>query len=363
MTTSWPERFRSLSLSRSRRLDPEALAVDDEAVYFTSDDAVYRVDKRTAELAELDKVRDNFALSLAVDERYVYWVSRPVSPWVKSTREYNECDLRRVPRGGGAAEVIVPDQRGIQTLALVGEAIYWVNEESAGDVWDCRVMTCPKRGGAARELTSELLFPTGRGPYLALLADRIFASVVPERATWAGDGWAIATIPRTGGAAEVTMVGVDADTGLASDDEYVYFVDWRSNSVLRLSAEGEASQLVIDPSGGDVGPWAATWEEVFAPPDEAPYLTTARQSLGRLWQLITDGKALYVMAERPLDPGRLSMQAVLRVPRAGGLVEELAAWPSRGRGLIKAACDGKHIYCDVKPQEGDSFLGRIPTCP
>ncbi|MFZ6182726.1 hypothetical protein [Nannocystis pusilla] len=361
MTTSWPERFRSLSMSPSRWFDPEDLAVDDEAVYFTSGDAVYRVDKRTAEIVELDRNYNRYALSLAVDERHVYWVSWGVPPWLKSGRGSNECDLRRVPREGGAAEVIVREQRGIQALALVGEAIYWVNEESPHDVWDCRVMTCPKRGGAAQVLASGLLFPEGPGPYLALLGDRIFASIVPERAAWSGDGWAVATVPRTGGAAALAMVGVGVGMGLVSDGEYVYFVDGRSNSVLRLSAEGEAFQLVIDPPGGDGSRSTATWEEVWAPPDGAPYLSAARHGLGRLGELIIDGEALYVMAERPLDPGRSCVQAVLRVPREGGVFEELAAWPSRNRGLIKAACDGKHIYCDVRSQEDDYFLGRIPT--
>ncbi|MCY0987650.1 hypothetical protein OV203_10980 [Nannocystis sp. ILAH1] len=361
MTTSWPERFRNLSLSPSQRLDPEDLAVDDEAVYFTSGDAVYRVDKRTAEITELDKVPNYYAIQLAVDERHVYWVSRGVPPWFKAGRSSNECDLRRVPREGGAAEVVVREQRGIQTLALVGDAIYWVNEESPYDVWDCRVMTCPKRGGAAQELASGLLFPEGCGQYLALLGDRIFASIVPGRALWPGDGWAIATIPRAGGAADVAMVGVDADSGLASDDEYVYFVDGRSNNLLRLSAEGEASQLVIDPPGGGGGRSTATWEEVFACPDEAPYLSAPRHGFGRLEELIIHGKSLYIMAERPLDPGRSSVQAVLRVPSEGGVFEELAAWPSRKIGSIKAVCDGKHIYCDVKPEGDDYFLGRIPT--
>lgn len=360
MTTSWPERFRNLSLGPSRWHDPEDLAVDDEAVYFTSGDAVYRVNKRTAEIVELDRVPNRYALSLAVDERHVYWMSQGVPPWFKSGRGSNECDLRRVPRGGGAAEVMVREQCGIQTLALVGDAIYWVNEESPDDVWDCRVMTCPKRGGAAQELASGLLFPAGRGQYLALLGDRIFASIVPDGGTWRGDGWAIATVPRAGGAADVAMVGVGVSMGLASDDEYVYFSDWRSNSVLRLSAEGEASQLVIAPPGDDGGRSTAIWEEVFAPPDEAPYLSAARHGFGRLGELITDGEAIYIMAERPLDPGRASVQAVLRVPREGGVCEELAAWPSRDR-CIKAACDGKHIYCDVKTLEGDYFLGRIPT--
>ncbi|MFY0540561.1 hypothetical protein [Nannocystis pusilla] len=360
MTTSWPERFRSLSLSPSRWLDPEDLAVDDEAVYFTSGDAVYRVDKRTAEITELDKVPNYYAIQLAVDERHVYWVSRGVPPWFKSGRSSNECDLRRVPREGGAAEVVVREQRGIQTLALVDGAIYWVNEENPYDVWDCRVMTCSKRGGAAQELASGLLFPEGAGStsrssaiVSSLRSCRIAPSGPVTAGPWRpsargrsrgfGDGRGLCEYG-SGERRRIRVLRGGADQQLAAP-----LCGGRG-----VSARDRSTGRRPQPLDGDLGGGLGA-------PDGAPYLSAPSHGLGRLGEIIIDGEALYVMAERPLDPGRASVQAVFRVPRTGGIFEELAAWPSRRRGLIRAACDGKYIYCDVKPQDDDYFLGRIPT--
>ena len=81
---------------------------------------------------------------------------RSCSPWAKSLREHNECEIMATPCTGGPSEPLARDQRGVLALAGDEDTVYWINEESPYDAPDGRVMACSKRGGAPREVASGL---------------------------------------------------------------------------------------------------------------------------------------------------------------------------------------------------------------
>lgn len=204
--------------------------------------------------------------ALLVDATHVWWVvaDRPGAP--------DHGELRRVAKGGGAPETLVPDARAPFALAL-DETHAWWTEPQAG-----RIRRVPKAGGGAPVTLVEgrrflgpiavddrFLYWAERGEegVLGLVAAEGRVLRVPkeggppqELATLPGHSWALVAagthlfladvsagailrLPKDGG--RPTTIARDANTpqSLGVDATHVYFADILLGSVRRVPRDNE----------------------------------------------------------------------------------------------------------------------------
>jgi hypothetical protein len=212
------------------------IAVNASHVYFTQKDAgkVSRV-PRAGGAAEVLAQTQSKPTSIALDQNNVYWIND----------SYNTPTVQKLPLAGGAAPVQVASTSSLDLYSLAVDAsyVYWTQ-----DGLDAAVVKAPLAGGALVPLA-----PAGANSRsLALDATSVY---------WAslGDGVGSGTVqkvPKAGGAVVTLASGTDL-MAIALYGGFVYFgnrdaiykVATSGGTVSTLSTEVRASTLAVDASG------------------------------------------------------------------------------------------------------------------
>jgi hypothetical protein len=288
----------------------------------------------------------------AADERYAYGVT------------YEGHDgVFRVPRGGGAAEVLAPDQEWSRDLAVDDATIYWVRGHGATP--GGAVSAMPKAGGAVREIAPHE-------------ADAHLVAVDSTHVYWAngggydgGGGTGKAEIRRMrkqGGPVETVaaMAGVVrlqladdalyvlADSGPSSGSGIVARVPKSGGAVTVLAASGPSpADLDLDDTHLY---WTLRGEFEMPPPvlcksaTPCPVATTAPiVRHGELHRVARAGGPVEVLARDLVHAGSLVLGAQTILFAAGGELFELpksgGAKVSRGPGVSsRFAVSGGEVF-------------------
>ena len=218
------------------------IIVDGDYVYFTSQwgNLVLRVPKTGGMVTVLAEAPA--PLSLASDATHVYFVTFSTDP--------ESGTVQRVPKNGGAPEVLLRGHPGLDQLVVDEQAVYF---RSNSGLWKVK-----KSGG-----TAEQLLPNGEHKNIGrLVGDASHLYFFYESQTQGR--YEVARLPKTGGTPQ-TIGPIAVSTGrLALSDSHVYFFREASlteNLLVRVPKAGGAAETVdgtgystgyLTVAGGDV---------------------------------------------------------------------------------------------------------------
>jgi len=219
------------------------LAVDQEHVYFTSEqgNAVLRIAKAGGPAAIVTQAQA--PTQLALDQTHVYFVS--------FARHEPGGSVQRVAKAGGAAEILASGHIGLDAVVVDERDVYF---RSNSGLW--RV---PKLGGPAQSLWTRT--PTQNA--LRLVADATHLYFVLE--TPGSGKYALARLSKVGGAPEVIGPVVNANARLALSDSHVYFFRQASlmHDLLAKVAKAGGEPETVDGSGHSTGYLTVSGGDVY----------------------------------------------------------------------------------------------------
>ncbi|MDI1442597.1 DUF5050 domain-containing protein [Polyangium sp. 6x1] len=186
-----------------------AVAVDENRVYFTTTEGVFRTSKDASDVESVASIPD--ADSIALDDAYVY---------VRTIGNVGDSSGRtvRVPKAGGEIEEIAPPAPVAyhyfsHELAVDGANVYWV-EPSAGTL-----MKAPKAGGTPVVLAKDLADPMS----LTLDGGHVYVTL-RSKDGGSVDERGVIRVPKEGGAVEdVARGGRISAYDVAVDATHVYW--------------------------------------------------------------------------------------------------------------------------------------------
>ncbi len=210
-------------------MNANSIALDATSVYWLNAD-LRLVEKCGKDGTARTTVASNLVgpVGIAVSDGYVYF----------SDTNYSYVDNKygavlRVPLQGGNVQTIVGNVWGVAGLAVDATDVYYVND-SDGSVW--RV---PKAGGAPTALVG----PSSNQSGAFMLA------VDDDSVYFATDGFndadkAIRKVSKSGGVVS-TLVPSYWATDLALDQGNVYYVEWATGDLMKVSKSGGAPATVV----------------------------------------------------------------------------------------------------------------------
>ncbi len=219
------------------------LAVDQDHVYFTSEqgNVVLRVAKTGGATSIVAQVPA--PTQLAVDQTHVYFVS--------FVRQEPGGLVQRVPKLGGPPEVLASGHLGLDNLVVDERDVYF---RSNSGLW--RV---PKQGGPAQSLWTRR--PTQNA--LRLAGDTTHLYFLLERP---GSGkYSLARLSKSGGEPEIIGPVVNANARLALSETHVYFFRQASltQDLLAKVAKAGGEPETVDGSGHSTGYLAVAGGDVY----------------------------------------------------------------------------------------------------
>lgn len=274
---------------------------------------------------------------LVMDRRYVYWVNHGVDV-------YGNGAVMRVPKTGGAPEVVAANQNVPEGLVVDDHAIYWTNRGDASG--EGELVCAPKAGGTPLVLVDGLDWPVelvqdgqyvywtnwstseiwrfpkagGQRELVTTLQGKVMNGIaVDDRQAYVGTE-ATATTRATvvgfakAGGGTPTVMGPIADSVLAFlavDDGHVYWTNYIDGSVRRVAKSG------------------GTPEALFTGFYDVRYMTIV-------------GETMYFAqcSNAGMPPGHPAPGGIRKVPRTGGPVTPLI----EGNGYWGIAVDDTTVY-------------------
>lgn len=275
------------------------------------------------------------AYDIAVDGANVYW----------TVQNDSDASVRSVPIDGGDVVNVAPLDYGFNPYAseleLYGDRVIWTNITSGVGA----VFSVPKQGGA-----DSRLFKSGEnGEPIAIRGDRVyFTTTFPD--------YSIVSMAPDGGAQSVHQKGQIDVTGLAVDDDRVY---WSKSGPLAgtggvlakdLGAAVDAQPTVLyqattryEAGGIALGPFDVVWAEsesdrVLKVSKGGGPVTPLAEGQAYPTRVVVDGQWVYFT-----NFGKTAAKdgTIARVPLAGGAVVVLATLQDHPLGL---AVDANCIY-------------------
>lgn len=210
---------------------PDAIAVDDENVYWTSttSGAVQAAPRGGGPAVTLSKghkmLFPRHAQVLAVAGGSVYFATR-------DGRGYGA--VMRVPAAGGDAEALTPEVLGITSLAARGKDVVFTRAATGAS----RDPDGNPSGGLYRALGK------GEDPKLLVPLERPCASALDGKAAFAVDALAIVGVPVAGGEPERVVRSVARlGCALVVDEKDLYYVVPGDDSVMRAPKDGSGARV------------------------------------------------------------------------------------------------------------------------
>jgi sugar lactone lactonase YvrE len=180
---------------------PEAIAVDDQDVFFATKTSIAKVAKSGGTPTVLASQQDTI-WDLALDADFVYWATD------------RDCGaLKRVPKNSTQRQTLSSDQGWPWAIAVDDSFLYWIDGQAG------RVMKLDKSGAGV----PVLLASRGSARRMAIDASGVYAQA----------GGDILSIASTGG--EPVTLAADIADHLALDDTHVY---WVGHGVSRVAKAG-----------------------------------------------------------------------------------------------------------------------------
>jgi hypothetical protein len=213
--------------------DFSLLAFDATDLYATGErGGIVRISKSDPTATPVQLAADeNEAAGLAVDATYIYW-SRLVSG-----------EIVRMPKTGGAPEVIASGQVRPWAVAVDDARVYWAAEGNAVAGVDTptggQIASAPKAGGAITIVAPNEQRPTT----LVLDGGMIYFGDGP----WGDTNGAIKRVPKTGGAVQTLASGLDILWTVAVANGYVA---WTEESGFSQVAIAGGAPVHIDGTPG-----------------------------------------------------------------------------------------------------------------
>jgi sugar lactone lactonase YvrE len=206
---------------------PRGLVVVDDGLYFAAQASIHRIDLMTVTDKE---VAGPFAspFRLTADSTHVYFTVLGTSP------RYLDGSLKRLALRGGAVEEVAQKQVLPGAIAIDDQNAYWA-------LADGQIVRAPKSGEGSTELIFAPSDAADQNPQTLVIDgdDAIWTS-------WgsclfaAGCGGEplhgrVSRVPKTGGARMIVAEGQFLPTGLATDEQAIYWTTWWYTTVTRVA--------------------------------------------------------------------------------------------------------------------------------
>ncbi|HMH46050.1 MAG TPA: hypothetical protein VK557_21350, partial [Pyrinomonadaceae bacterium] len=276
---------------------PSKIITDGDAVFYVTGGTVASQQEGTNNIKKISLKDGDVSIlvkggetipdtTLAIDNKFLYWSDGG--------------SLRRVPKGGGASETIIPDAPHPDEIVMDDENIYWLIWGGEGSPPE-PVMFAPKKGGESKPLTPKYLGASG----IAIDKDFVY---------WmTGDG--IKKIRKSGG--EVTDVyhntSKSSSLGLRMDADNFYFCQMASN--------GQSALMKLSKKSNELSQLAPSIEHTL--------------------DFIIDDGYVYYYAFVP-HTGSFGPDALRKVPKAGG--ESIVLDQGDTAWMRSLTLDSKQIY-------------------
>ena len=201
------------------------IAIDETDVYFagTIGASIYKIPKSGG--AHEMVVTDLRGVgSMAVDVTHIYWVDR--GPEVESIGA-----IMKAPKEGGTPVVLADGLNRATALVLDESHVYWTNGgvpvPPSGSV-----MKVPKTGGQVITLIANIYNPFD----IAIDSTHVYFTNATSI-----DRGTIMKVPKTGGNTTVLAECLDFPNSIALDDTHVYWSNlgkWQGGSIMRIGKDG-----------------------------------------------------------------------------------------------------------------------------
>jgi hypothetical protein len=212
---------------------PDNIAVDATHVYFTMQHDISRVPRNGGAVQVLAMV-EVMPQRIALDGNNVYWID-----WGTGNGGSNlDGSVMKVPLAGGTPVSLATMEPYPQELAVDASNVYWTNALGPG-LAEGAVMKVPIAGGSKVVLASSVAYQSPRG--IAVDSSAVY---------WVNQGEAaspgsIMKVPLTGGTAVTLVSKVTFPVHLALSNGMIYFTCWESNAgVEKVSTAGGVLSMV-----------------------------------------------------------------------------------------------------------------------
>lgn len=251
------------------------IAVDDDAVYWTSEGSSVKSVRKSGGTPRVLVGGQWGARAIAVDATNVYWTTSADDSRNLASSEYGT--IMQAPLHGGPATVIASHQPyASESIAVDSTSIYWLTTKTL-DYPSGSVMKAPIGGGELTTLASNQYSPTGivvdetsvywsTEDFVVRKVAKVGGSTVTlgpmgrsplalyDGSVYGFGGVGIQKLPTAGG--EPTSFNTAANsssTGIAVDADGVYWTDAREDGVLhKVSLDGTIETTLASHQGG---PW------------------------------------------------------------------------------------------------------------
>jgi hypothetical protein len=207
----------------SSLIDPVAIAIDADRVYFhalrdnggpplSQFGTIHMTSKAGGKAAAVLSEAVGTPLGIAVDDTYLYFT------------ESFPGAIKRAPKRGGAAQMLVAGQSSQWQLAIDGKAIFWGNREPLGGGIG-PIMTAAKDGTGVRVVVADDPSFSGEVPALALQGDLVYWVEGGPR------GGRVMKVNKDGTGLTVIAADQPGPNGIATDACFVYWTDLDDGSI------------------------------------------------------------------------------------------------------------------------------------
>jgi hypothetical protein len=237
----------SILVKGREHLPSQALAVDDEFVYWSEPGHIFRVPKAGGESKMIVSDAPGKPDEMVLDDENIYWLV-----WGGSGS--HNLPVMYAPKKGGAAKQLATGQEGYSGLCVDRDFVYWIAATG--------IRKAPRTGGPDTFVYRN----PNKGPMSDMVADseNLFYAQMDNH-----DNWVLMKISKKGGEPTRLAPSISEVMEFVAKDDHIYYFDRESgnNYALRKISTSGGEPVTLD-RGAD------TWNHYLAVDETQVYFTT-----------------------------------------------------------------------------------------